>query len=334
MELKEPVKFGIVGLGVGYRKAKQCFETRGAKLVAVCDLQEEKAKKVAREFKCNWYTDYDEMLEKEDLECVGIFTPSGMHADHALKAVRRGLHVFVTKPMDINLAKCERLIKEAEKAGVVLAVDFDLRYRDLNRKIYLAIKKNLLGRIFLVNLLMKWYREEAYYKGGYPPGWRSTRSYEGGSAANQGIHFIDLIQWWMGGVKTVQGLSGTFTHNIETEDCSVALLTFKNGAFGTLTTTTSSIPPLGTRIELNSDKGTLRWKDSKIDFLYLKDGDISVIENITLPENRPVNIFEDMIYAIREGRKPEVDGEEGIKSIKILNAIYESSRTKEVIEIE
>ncbi|MCD6469596.1 Gfo/Idh/MocA family oxidoreductase, partial [Candidatus Bathyarchaeota archaeon] len=240
----------------------------------------------------------------------------------------------VTKPMDINLAKCERLIKEVEKAGVVLAVDFDLRYRDLNRKIYLAIKKNLLGRIFLVNLLMKWYRKEAYYKGGYPPGWRSTRSYEGGSAANQGIHFIDLIQWWMGGVKTVQGLSGTFTHNIETEDCSVALLTFKNGAFGTLTTTTSSIPSLGTRIELNSDKGTLRWKDGKIDFLYLKDGDISVIENITLPEDRPVNIFEDMIYAIREGRKPEVDGEEGIKSIKILNAIYESSHTKEVIEIE
>lgn len=132
----------------------------------------------------------------------------------------------------------------------------------------------------------------------------------------------------------MQGLSGTFTHNIETEDCSVALLTFKNGAFGTLTTTTSSIPNLGTRIELNSDKGTLVWKDDKIDFLYLKDGDMSVIENITLPKDRSANIFEDMIYAIREGRKPAVDGVEGIKSVRILNAIYESSCTKRAIEIE
>ncbi|MBS7624563.1 Gfo/Idh/MocA family oxidoreductase [Candidatus Bathyarchaeota archaeon] len=330
----EPVRFGILGLGVGYSKAKQCTQSRGAILSAVCDLQEDRARKIAEEFKCRWYTDYDKMLEKEDIDCVGVFTPSGMHMDHALKAIRRGLHVFVTKPMDIDAEKCRLAIKEAEEANVVLAVDFELRYQPLNQKIYYAIQQNLIGRVFLVDVLMKWFRDEAYYKGGYPPGWRSSRLYEGGSAANQGIHFIDLVQWWMGGVDLVQGLSGTFTHNIETEDCSVAVLRFKNGAFGTLTTTTSSIPNLGTRIEVNSDRGSLIWKDGKLDFFYLKDGDQSILDSISLPEDRPLNIFEDMVAAIRKGTKPIVDGREGLKSVLILNAIYESSKTGKAVKIE
>ncbi|MEM1602540.1 MAG: Gfo/Idh/MocA family oxidoreductase [Candidatus Bathyarchaeia archaeon] len=330
----EPVRFGILGLGVGYSKAKQCTRSRGAILSAVCDLQEDRARKIAEEFKCRWYTDYDKMLEKEDIDCVGVFTPSGMHMDHALKAIRRGLHVFVTKPMDIDAEKCRLAIKEAEEANVVLAVDFELRYQPLNQKIYYAIQQNLIGRVFLVDVLMKWFRDEAYYKGGYPPGWRSSRLYEGGSAANQGIHFIDLVQWWMGGVDLVQGLSGTFTHNIETEDCSVAVLRFKNGAFGTLTTTTSSIPNLGTRIEVNSDRGSLIWKDGKLDFFYLKDGDQSILDSISLPEDRPLNIFEDMVAAIRKGTKPIVDGREGLKSVLILNAIYESSKTGKAVKIE
>lgn len=332
--LENPVRFGILGLGVGERKARECVRTKNAKLVAVCDLQEGKARKIAEELRCNYYVNYDDMLNEEELDCVGIFTPSGMHMDHALRAIERGIHVFVTKPMDINVEKCIFAVRKAREANVILAVDFELRYLDLNQKIYYAIQRGLLGKIFLVNVLMKWNRNSTYYRGGYPPGWRSSRRYEGGSAANQGVHFIDLVQWWMGGVKTVQGLSGTFTHDIETEDCSVALLTFKNGAFGTITTTTSSIPNLGTRIEVNSDKGSLIWKDGKVEFFYLQGGDFSVIDNIALPKDKPANIFEDMVNAIRAGRKPLVDGEEGIKSVKIFDAIYKSSSTGKVIDIE
>jgi predicted dehydrogenase len=330
----KPVRFGILGLGVGYSKAKQCAGSRNCVVAAVCDLQEEKARRVAEELKCRWYTDYDAMLDSGDIDCVGVFTPSGMHMDHALKAIRRGLHVFVTKPMDIDVEKCRIAIREAEKANLVLAVDFDLRYRDINQKICYAIQKGLIGRVFLVDILMKWFRDEAYYKGGYPPGWRSSRRYEGGSAANQGVHFIDLVQWWMGGVESVQGLSGTFTHDIETEDCSVAVMKFRSGAFGALTTTTSSIPDLGTRIEVNSDRGSMMWKDGRIEFFHLKDGDISVIDSIALPSDRPTNIFEDMANAIRRGGKPMVDGREGLKSVIIFNAIYESSRTGRAVRIE
>jgi len=334
MGLDKPVRFGILGLGVGYRKAKQCVGSRGAVLAAVCDLQEERARKVAEELGCRWYTDYDDMLDSGDVDCIGVFTPSGMHMDHALKAIERGLHVFVTKPMDIDVEKCRLAIREAEKANVVLAVDFELRYQDLNQKICYAIQKGLIGRVFLIDVLMKWFRDEAYYKGGYPPAWRSSRRYEGGSAANQGVHYIDLVQWWMGGVESVQGLAGTFTHDIETEDCSVAIMRFRNGAFGTLTTTTSSIPDLGTRIEVNSDRGSMIWRDGKIDFFHLKDGDISILDSITLPSDRPMNIFEDMAKAIREGRKPIVDGREGLKSVAIFNAIYESSKIGRAIRVE
>jgi len=335
--MRESVRFGICGLGFGAGRARLISKTKGAELICVCDLQEEKAKRVGEELSCEWTTVYDEMLRREDIDVVGVYTPSGMHAQHAIEAVKAGKHVFVAKPMDIRVDRCDELIDTAKEANVILAVDFGNRYNDVNQKVKLVVDNNRIGKVILADLRYKNYRTQEYYDGGYPQGWRSRRETEGGSAANQGVHSIDLYQWFLsancGSVRTVYGMSGALAHKIETEDVSMALLTFESGAWGTIVTTTASIPPLGRKMEIHGDKGSIVW-DGREAKLYCKyDSEVS-LDEFELPPNRPKNIIEDMISAITKGTSVMCDGVEGRKSVAIFNAIYESSQTGRVVELD
>jgi len=330
----EPVRFGILGLGMGAIRARLVTETTGAELLCVCDLQETRAREVAEELNCEWTTRYDDMLKREDIDVIGVFTPSGTHCDFAVKAIQAGKHVFVTKPMDISVEKCDAAIEEARSAGVILAVDFEMRYEETNQKIKLALDNHRLGKLILGDLRMKWYRTQEYYEGGFPHGWRKRRMTEGGSAANQGVHFIDLLQWFMGPVKTVYGRSGTFAHKIETEDLSLALLTFENGAWGSIVTTTASYPSLGASIEITGDNGSIVWKDGNIMLYKRKDDPEASLDEFQLSPDRPRNIIEDIVSAIKKGSRVMVNGVEGRKTVVLINAIYESSRTGKVIELD
>jgi len=328
----EEIRFGIVGLGMGANRAKIASQTPGAKLVCVCSIQEDRAKQVAGERNCDWTTDYEKMLERDDIDVVGVLTPSGMHADFAMMAAKAGKHTFTTKPMDILVEKCDELIETAKDAGVILAVDFDQRYGAGNKRVRKAIQSGLLGRITLADLRMKWYRAQSYYDGGSPAGWRSKRRYEGGSAANQGVHFLDLLQWFMGDVKTVYGKSRTFSHEIETEDCSIGFLEFDSGAWGVVQTTTCSSPNLGSALEFTGSNGTLSWKDSKVVLYELANNPDASLDDVEV-EPGPKNIIEDMVSAVTKGTPVAVDGAEGRKSVAIFNAIYESSRTGKPVEL-
>lgn len=327
------VRFGIVGLGMGKNRAKLIPETPGAKLVCVCSIAPGQAEAAAKEFGCDWTTDYDEMLAREDIDCVGVFTPSGMHCDFAIRALEAGKHTFTTKPMDIHVAKCDAAIAAAEKTGKILAVDFGNRYLPINHQARAAIQGGKLGKILSVDLIMKWYRAQSYYDGGSPPGWRSRKATEGGSIANQGVHFVDLIQWFIGPVSSVYARSGTFAHEIETEDTTMAMLTFENGAWGLVHTTTASVPDLRTRVEVNGTQGALIWDDKEIVLYHSEVNPKTRLEDLPVPPDLPGNIIEDMVSAITRGTQVQCDGCEGRKSVAIFEAAYESSRTGQVIKL-
>ena len=273
------------------------------------------------------------MLARDDVDAIGVYTSSGTHADFANQAIAVGKHVFVTKPMDIDLDKCDRLIEAAKRANLVLAVDFIRRYRKTDHQVRQAVADGLIGNIILGDLRMKWYRSQSYYDGGWPPGWRSRSSTEGGSAANQGVHSIDQLQWFMGDVKTVQGRCGTFNHEIETEDCSVGILTFESGAFGMIQTTTCSYPSLGTTLQINSSKGTITMDKSGAIELMIEGQEEATIDQVEIETDFPENIIEDMVGAIIDGQPIMVSGEEGRKSVAIFTAIYESSRTGSIVQL-
>ena len=330
--MAKEVGFGILGLGRGRKAAQTAVQTAGANLVCVCDLQEEKVKATAQELDCDWTTSYDRMLARDDIDAIGVYTSSGTHADFANQAVAAGKHVFVTKPMDIDLDKCDRLIEAAKRANLVLAVDFIRRYRKIDHQVRKAVADGLIGNVILGDLRMKWYRGQSYYDGGWPAGWRSRSSTEGGSAANQGVHSIDQLQWFMGDVKTVQGRCGTFNHEIETEDCSVGILTFESGAFGMIQTTTCSYPSLGTTLQINGSKGTITMDKSGAVGLVIEGQEGATIDQVEIETDFPDNIIEDVVGAIIDGQPIMVSGEEGRKSVAIFTAIYESSRTGRIVQ--
>jgi len=325
--MADDVRFGILGLGRGRRCADQVAAAEGARLVCLCDLQEEKAQAMADQHGCDWTSDFEAMLGREDIDVVGVFTSSGTHCDFAVQAIQAGKHTFTTKPMDIRVEKCQAAIQAAKEAGVVLAVDFGNRYSVENQKLKAALDAGKLGKIFLGDVRMKWHREQSYYDGGWPPGWRSRAATEGGSIANQGVHFVDLIYWFLGPVKEVYGRSGTLGHEIETEDLTIAHLTFQSGAWGMIETTTSNYPNLGTTVEISGTEGSLVWQQRGGVTLFQTRDEASVdLDAIEVPP-APKDIAEDMVSAITNGTMPMVTGEEGMKSVEIFTGVYESAKT-------
>jgi UDP-N-acetyl-2-amino-2-deoxyglucuronate dehydrogenase len=330
--MADAVRFAIVGTGMGYDRARKAAATPGAQLVAVCTLDQERGESAAEELHCDLVPDYGDLLAREDVDVVGVMTPSGTHCDFAIRAMQAGKHAWTTKPLDIRLAKCDEAIRVARETGKAFAVDFESRNLAINHQVREVVRSGALGRILTVDLRMKWYRRQSYYDGGVPAGWRSRLETEGGSAANQAVHYLDLMQWWLGPVKSVQGRAGTLAHDIETEDNTQALFTFENGAWGVVQTTTTNFPEIGTELEISGDRGMLRWRDNRVEFFRTVDDESPSLDAYSVDADLPEHIIADMVGVITEGKAPICPPEEARKSVALFTAIYESSRTGKAVE--
>jgi predicted dehydrogenase len=322
------VGFGVIGLGMGRSRAKLAKETPGAKLVAVCDINEEKVKAVAQELEVEYYLDYKEMLQRDDIEAVMVMTPSGLHGPVAINVAKAGKNVVVTKPMEVTVEKCDQMIETAKSAGVALIIDFGNRYRKEMQQIKAAIDAGIFGRLLFGEVSLKWYRSQDYYDRG---GWRGTWEMDGGGAlANQTIHQIDVLLWFMGDVAKVQGKYAVLNHKIETEDMGMAHIVFTNGALGRILGTTTYPISLPARVDIYGDKGGMTTAKGAIEALHFP----KEVEPPELPEPEgAANVVEDVIGVLREGKSAAVDGHEGRRSVELLCAIYESARRGEEIEL-
>ncbi|MBP8953503.1 MAG: Gfo/Idh/MocA family oxidoreductase [Armatimonadetes bacterium] len=332
--MPDPIRYGILGLGMGYSRAKLAHDYPNAEIGCVCALDADRAKNVAQEFGCAWTTDYEEMLARDDLDVIGVWTASGDHCRHATMALEAGFHASTTKPMDIRVAACQTAIAAAKNAGRVLAVDFGLRYEPNVRKVRQALRDGVIGRVLFADLQMKWMRAQDYYDGGEPAGWRSRTETEGGSIANQGVHMIDELYWLLGPVKTVEyGRRGTLAHDIETEDYCAASLTFQSGAWGLIETTTSAFPNRGTKIEINGSDGSILMEGDRNIQILRRNGDTIPLDDIVVDEDWPVHILDDMYRAIRLGKTPACPGIEGMRSVEIVEGVYAAADSGAKVEL-
>lgn len=340
--MAEAIRFAIVGLGMGKGRAQICAQTPGAELAAVCDLSAERGREAERTWGVPWLNSYDELLARRDVDVIGLWTPSGTHAAMALQALRAGKHVCMTKPMDISTAACDAALHEAQARGLLLAVDFEQRYLPRNHRIRRALAEGAVGRLLLADLRMKWYRAQSYYDAGFPQRWRSRLDTEGGSLANQAVHFLDLLLWWVGDPERVAGRRGTYGHDIETEDGTAAVVQFRGGAVGSVLTTTCSFPDAGAELSVNGSWGTLNWSDGEVTrFEHVPPaaragsdafrtaaapeavaGDLSAYPE---PAGLPENIFQDVVSALGAGTDLQCDGREGRRTVALFEAVYAAS---------
>lgn len=344
--------FGIVGCGViapwhmaGIEAAK------GAKLVAVCDAEEKKAKKLGQEKQVNYYTDLDKMLKQDDLNVICLCTPSSLHPGQAIAGAKAGKHIITEKPMATTLEKADEMINVCRQQKVKLACIFQRRATEPFRSVKQALEKQELGKIILGDCYLKYYRSQAYYDSA---GWRGTWEFDGGGALmNQGIHMIDLLQWYMGEVETIYGSAQTLARRIEVEDTAVAVLKFRNGALGVIEGTTSVFPAdIPHRLEIHGEKGSILIEGEGIKRWVTGGPDGEPVDKVEHREEdekkktkqaivSPTSIttlghqiqIQDMVDAVNEDRTPVVPGEEGRKSLEIILGIYESSKSGKPVRL-
>ncbi|MDQ0201446.1 Gfo/Idh/MocA family protein [Neobacillus ginsengisoli] len=343
--LKE-FRFAVIGCGgISKLHIKQIQSIPNAKLIAVADEVEERAKEFGELYDVDWYVGYKEMLKRDDIDIVNIVTPSGLHGKIAIDVAKSGMHVIVEKPIEVTLEKANEMIQVCKESNVKLTVISQHRFDAATRKIHNDIIEGKFGELVMGQACIHWYRSQAYYDSG---AWRGTWELDGGGVLmNQSIHTIDLLQLFMGPVESVFAHTATKAHKrIEVEDIAVATVKFKSGALGTITATTAAFPGLSTRIDIFGTKGTAIIQDDKLTQCYFSEEnnieflDLEKTKNIAETihlENHHQNAhrlqFLDMMDAITNDREPEVNGPEGIKPLEIILAIYKSAQTGKEISL-
>lgn len=346
----EKLKFAIIGCG---RISKWHVEAvaknnDNAVLVAACDLIKEKAAEKADIYKgffdssVGIYTDYKEMLEREDIDVVTIATESGYHPQIAIYCMNKGKHVIVEKPMALSTGDADFMIEAARKNNVKLCVSHQNRFNGPIVKLREAIEKGRFGRLVNGMASIRWNRNMGYYT---QAPWRGTWELDGGTLMNQCIHDIDLIQWIMGGeVESVYAKIGNYLRDIDAEDFGAIIIRFKNGAVGIVEGSACVYPKnLEETLSLFGEKGAVvigGLAVNRIKTWRFEDGLDSEEEILKEQGDDPDTVyghghtplFKDMIDAIKNNKEPLINGVEGKKGMEIILAAYKSQKTGNVIK--
>ncbi|MFP4057510.1 MAG: Gfo/Idh/MocA family protein [Candidatus Brocadiia bacterium] len=346
------VGFAVVGCGViGPWHAKAIELAAQTRLVALCDIELDKARKLAAEYgDVPCYESHRQMLKDQgDIDCVCVCVPSGIHWRIAVDAAKAGRHVLSEKPLDVTLGHMDRMIDTCEEQGVKLGCIFQRRTSPVTQAAKKALDDGTLGTLVLADCYQKYYRSPDYYKSA---GWRGTWKLDGGGALmNQGVHGIDQLLYLVGGVQSVRAHAAPRVRDIPVEDTAVAILQFQCGAFGVIEGTTSVTPGLSCRTEIHGENGTLIFTDSGLERYAVADERAGMATDRELPieDHTPKKstasdpmalsvrghriLIEDMAQAILEDRQPMVPGPEARKAVELILAIYRSARTGRAVKL-
>lgn len=335
------LKFAILGCGrISYKHVEALIQnSEQAELVAVCDLIEENAiaRKVQYENQLQGaevmvFSRFEDMFNQCEIDVVAIATESGYHATHALVAMEKECHVLIEKPMALSVEDALKINQVAKEKGLKVCVSHQNRFNPPIQKLRRAVEEGRFGRIINATARILWTRDENYYK---QAPWRGTKALDGGTLMNQCIHNIDLLQWMMNSdVERVHAERGTFLRNIEMEDFGALLLRFKSGSIGIVEGSACVYPKnLEETLSIFGEKGTvviggLAVNEIKVwQFEDVKDYDQdefdTEVDSVYGKGHTP--LYRDFIEAIQQNREPLVNGEEGMKAMKIILDVYDVS---------
>ncbi|MEA3328942.1 MAG: Gfo/Idh/MocA family oxidoreductase [Candidatus Omnitrophota bacterium] len=339
------LKAGIVGCGnIFLMHAQSLINTPGVELTAVCDVRPFRARKAAKQYNCRCYTNYEKMLEKEKIDVVHILTPHYLHPPMAIQALNKKINVLTEKPVSINPRDGQRMIEAGRKNNVKLGVIFQNRYNPGSQ----LVKKNLLngrlGKIRAVKLVVSYHKPDSYYK---KSDWKGKIDLEGGGVLiDQSIHFIDVLRWLIDDkVEYVEANIARRMHkSIEVEDLAEGVIKFKKGAYVCFYLINFYSFDADPKIELDCRNGRVEMvKDSaRIGFYDGTEAEAGPRpdEYIDYGENRKdywgfchwIQIKQ-FYRALKQGQEPEINGEEALKTQKIIWNIYRAARGRRRIKL-
>ncbi|MCI1944324.1 Gfo/Idh/MocA family protein [Clostridium luticellarii] len=341
------LKFAIIGCGrISYKHIEALAANKEeAVLTAVCDIVSEKAEKrkdeyvdkTGKDHEPAVYTDYKEMLAKQEIDVVTIATESGYHPEIAIYCMNNKKNVICEKPMALSIQDADAMIAASEKNHVKLCICHQNRFNKPVQQLRSAVEQHRFGRIINGTARILWNRNMDYYN---QAPWRGTWKLDGGTLMNQCIHNIDLLQWMMGGeIDSVYSQCDTFIRNIEAEDFGAIVIRFKNGSIGIVEGSACVYPKnLEETLSVFGEKGTVcigGLAVNKIETWEFADHRNMDDEILKVQEGDPdtvygfghIPLFKNMIDAVNNNTKPLIDGKEGKKGMSIILAAYKSRLT-------
>ncbi len=280
------------------------------------------------------YRDLEELLLDPEVQIVHLCTPPHTHPELTDRLAAAGKNVLVDKPLARTVGEARGMQAFCRNRGVMLGGLFQHRFIPLCASVKQAVEQGRLGRLHLVDCYVKWWRQEAYYRGS---SWRARPETEGGGALiNQAIHSIDLLQWIAGPVVEVTGRTATAVHAIGTEDVGVAILRTAEGALGVIEGSTATYPGFPERLELHGSRGTVILDEGRRQVQWYLEGESPRVDEAGTRQGNASDpgavspeahaaAFTDFVRAVRDGHQPAVDGAEATKALEIVEAIYRSS---------
>jgi UDP-N-acetylglucosamine 3-dehydrogenase len=321
------LRVGLVGCGgMGMNVARRCNELENADVVAVCDMNEENAKKAAEELDAKVFTSYPKLLAS-DIDGVIIATPNDLHASMAVAAAEKKKHIFTEKPMALTVADCRAMVAAAKKARVKLVVGQVLRLMHVYWKAAQIIKSGELGAPFAISVV----------RIGKPDGlkadWRITRKHAGGILFEVNVHELDFMRHIMGEAESVYANTGHFTNShVEYEDYAATQIKFRTGGVGLLQSGTSAVVPQHGMI-IHCEKGTMSIGGSAVRYT-VAGGEEKTIEAAKIEKEDAIREeVGSWVNWILKRTPPVVYWRDGMAAVELAEAAYRSAANGKAVKL-
>lgn len=298
-------------------------------VVAVFSREREKADAYAAKHGGKAYLSYSEMLADPDVDVVYIASPNALHAEQAIEAARAGKHIFCEKPLALNAKDAHRVVEEAKKAGVKLGVDFQTRHYAPNQAAIKLIRDGAIGNVMVMQI-------ESCAAANPLKGWRTDPGLAGmGSVNNIAVHPLDLARYFAGSEATEVVAMTDAGRSDKLETISLLLVRFENGAIAYINGSQATPNPRAD-MEIYGSAGRITGHNTTRPFLESELVVLSGGEEKTMPFNtkdgfqRAVAAFN---RSVLDKTDPNPSGEDGVKSVELVEAITKSARTGTVVKV-
>ena len=331
----QKIKFAVVGCGhIGKRHAEMIQQNPESQLVALVDIQD-KHKLNIDNYNVPFYFSIDELLNANaEVDVITIASPNGYHAEHALKALEAKKHIVVEKPMSLTKSDAEKVIYKALNVHRHVFAVMQNRYSPPSEWIKELIEKDVIGKVFMVQLNCFWNRDDRYYKS---DSWHGKKDLDGGTLFTQFSHFIDIMYWLFGDIENIVSRITDHNHQhlTEFEDSGVVTFDFVNGGTGTLNFSTSVWDKnLESSMTIIAEKGSI-----KINGQYMDKVEYCHVKDYIMPELKPTNpgndygaykgsaqnhhyVIDNVVDVLKGRATITTNALEGLKVVDIIERIY------------
>lgn len=340
----EKLRVGVIGCGsiAQHRHLPEYNTNQNVELVAVCDINEDRAQAVAEKYGVKAYTNYEELLSSGSVDAVSVCTPNYLHAPISIAALKSGIHVLCEKPMATSKAEAEAMIAASKASGKKLMIGHNQRFVASHQKARTLIQSGEIGKIYSFRT--------AFGHGG-PEGW-SVEGKEGwffqkekafvGAMGDLGVHKADLLRYVLGEEITEVGsfVETNAKDFADVDDNAVCVLKTESGIIGTLAASWAYVSKEDNSTIIYGEKAILRLEDDPTHSLVVQyvNGEVVKYELGKIQSNdeggqKNSHVIEKFVDSILQSQEPPVPGEEGMKSLEVILAALQSNATKQIVRV-